>query len=61
MSRYNFKSVETKWQSFWEKNKSFKVKTDPSKKKNSIALKCFRIHLEEFIWDTSEIIQLVTF
>ena len=33
MSRYNFKSVETKWQSFWEKNKSFKVKTDPSKKK----------------------------
>ncbi len=33
MSRYNFKSIETKWQSYWEKNKSFKVKTDPSKKK----------------------------
>ncbi|WP_440935461.1 leucine--tRNA ligase [Candidatus Pelagibacter sp.] len=33
MSRYNFKSVETKWQNHWEKNKSFKVKTDPSKKK----------------------------
>ena len=33
MSRYNFKSVETKWQNYWEKNKSFKVKTDPSKKK----------------------------
>ena len=33
MSRYNFKSIETKWQDYWEKNKSFKVKTDPSKKK----------------------------
>ena len=33
MGRYNFKSVETKWQNYWEKNKSFKVKTDPSKKK----------------------------
>ena len=33
MSRYNFKSVETKWQNYWEKNKSFKVKTNPSKKK----------------------------
>ncbi len=33
MSRYNFKSIEAKWQSFWEKNKSFKVKTDTSKKK----------------------------
>ncbi len=33
MSRYNFKSIEAKWQSYWEKNKSFKVKTDPSKKK----------------------------
>ncbi len=33
MSRYNFKSIETKWQDYWEKNKSFKVQTDPSKKK----------------------------
>ena len=33
MSRYNFKSIETKWQNYWEKNKSFRVKTDPSKKK----------------------------
>ncbi len=33
MNRYNFKSIEKKWQSFWEKNKSFRVKTDPSKKK----------------------------
>ena len=33
MSRYNFKSVETKWQNYWEKNKSFKVKKDHSKRK----------------------------
>lgn len=33
MSRYNFKSVEKKWQNYWEKNKSFKVKTNPRKKK----------------------------
>ena len=33
MSRYNFKNIETKWQSFWEKNKSFQVKTDLQKKK----------------------------
>ncbi len=33
MSRYNFKSVETKWQNYWEKNKSFKAKINPSKKK----------------------------
>ena len=33
MDRYNFKSTEEKWQKFWEKNKTFKSKTDLSKKK----------------------------
>ena len=33
MSRYNFKSIEKKWQNYWEENKSFKVETDTSKKK----------------------------
>ena len=33
MDRYNFKTVEQKWQSFWEKNKSFKVKVNPQQKK----------------------------
>ena len=33
MSRYNFKVIEKKWQNFWEKNKSFEVKRDPTKKK----------------------------
>ncbi len=30
---YDFKSIEAKWQEYWEKNKSFKVVEDRSKKK----------------------------
>tara|TARA_A100001011_G_scaffold286460_1_gene297149 strand:- start:2683 stop:5217 length:2535 start_codon:yes stop_codon:yes gene_type:complete len=33
VDRYNFKTVEQKWQNFWEKNKSFKVKVNPKQKK----------------------------
>ena len=33
MERYNFKVIEKKWQSHWEKNKSFKTQLDKSKKK----------------------------
>ena len=33
MDRYNFKSVEKKWQSIWHKNKSFSKKIDKNKKK----------------------------
>ena len=33
MERYNFKTVESKWQSFWSENNSFKVKRDDNKKK----------------------------
>ena len=33
MERYNFKSVEEKWQNFWEKNNFFQTKLDKSKKK----------------------------
>ena len=33
MDRYNFKSVEEKWQNFWQENKTFKVKIDKNKKK----------------------------
>ena len=25
MERYNFKTVESKWQKFWDENKSFKT------------------------------------
>ena len=33
MDRYNFKVIESKWQKFWEKNKTFKSKLDKNKKK----------------------------
>ena len=33
MDRYNFKSVEEKWQKYWEDNKVFQTKVDKSKKK----------------------------
>ena len=32
MNRYNFKTIENKWQKFWEQNKSFQTKTDKNKK-----------------------------
>ena len=33
MERYNFKSIEEKWQKFWDENNSFKSEIDKSKKK----------------------------
>ena len=33
MSDYNFKSIEVKWQSYWEEHKSFKAERNSSKKK----------------------------
>ena len=33
MDRYNFKTIEDKWQRFWEKEKTFSTKIDKSKKK----------------------------
>ena len=33
MDRYNFKIIEKKWQTLWEKNKTFKSKLDKNKKK----------------------------
>ncbi len=33
MDRYNFKSVEEKWQKFWEKNKTFSTRIEKNKKK----------------------------
>ena len=55
MEKYNFKIVENKWRSYWEKNKTFKTKIDHTKK-NFIVWKCSHIHLEKFIWDMCEII-----
>jgi len=33
VERYNFKTVENKWQQFWEKEKTFSTKLDKTKKK----------------------------
>ena len=33
MDRYNFNTIESKWQTYWEKNKIFEAKIDKSKKK----------------------------
>ncbi len=33
ISRYNFKLIEEKWQTYWQKNKSFKVEINKQKKK----------------------------
>ena len=33
MERYNFKSVEEKWQRFWESKKTFSSTVDKNKKK----------------------------
>jgi len=33
VERYNFKSIDSKWQDIWDKEKTFSVKTDKSKKK----------------------------
>ena len=32
MNRYNFKTVETKWQKIWQKQKYFVTKIDKTKK-----------------------------
>ena len=33
MDRYNFKTIEQKWQKFWDQNKTFKTSTNKSKEK----------------------------
>ena len=33
MERYNFKLIESKWQNYWEKEKTSKVQIDKKKKK----------------------------
>ena len=33
MERYNFKTIEKKWQKFWEENKTFSTKVDKNKQK----------------------------
>ena len=49
--RYNFKTIEKKWQDYWVENKSFEAKTIKDKK-NFIVWRCFLIHLVKFTWVT---------
>ena len=55
MKRYNFKTVEQKWQNFWSDNKSYEAKINKNKK--FYCLEMFPIHQEKFTWDTLETIQ----
>ncbi len=41
MERYNFKIVEKKWQSFWDKNKTFKSEINKENKKKFYCLEMF--------------------
>ena len=50
MERYNFKSVESKWQKFWDENKSFKTLNDKTKKK-FYCLEMFPYPSGKYIWD----------
>ena len=49
MNKLDIKEIDKKWQNFWLKKKlHLKILTS---KKNFIALKCFLIHQEKYIWD----------
>ena len=54
MSKYDFKSIEVKWQNYWEENQSFKAERDSSKK-NITYWKCFPTRREESTWVMFEI------
>ena len=41
MERYNFKTVEKKWQNFWDKNKTFKSEINKENKKKFYCLEMF--------------------
>ena len=48
MERYNFKDIENKWQTFWEKNNSFKTETNKKKKIllfRNVSLPIRKIHM----------------
>jgi leucyl-tRNA synthetase len=49
VDRYNFKTVEEKWQKLWEEEKTFSTKVEKIKK-NFIVWKCFLIHQVKFTW-----------
>ena len=50
MDRYNFNTIEKKWQKFWDENQTYKTSID-KKKKNFMSQKCFLTRLEKYTWD----------
>lgn len=48
--RYDFASIENKWQTKWAEEKTYKDTEDETKPKY-YCLKCFRIHRVIYIWD----------
>ena len=53
MERYNFKSIESKWQKFWEKINPSRHQTIKLNK-NFIVWKCFLIHRVKYTWGMLE-------
>ena len=51
---YNSKDIE-KWKNFWSENQSFEPSDDKTKEKKYI-LSMFHTQVEEYTWDTLEII-----
>ena len=51
MERYNFKSVEEKWQENWESSKKFEVEID-KKKEKFYCLEMFPYPSGKIIWGT---------
>ena len=57
-NRYDFVSIETKWQKHWLSENTFKVSEDSSRKKYYL-LEMFPSLPAGFTWDMFGIIQLV--
>ena len=49
MNRYNFNTIEAKWQKYWEDNNTFQCKTDKTKKK-FYCLEMFPYPSGKFTW-----------
>ena len=50
LDRYDFSSIEKKWQKKWEEEDAFKVTEDESKEKNIMYLRCSRTLQANCIW-----------
>ena len=53
MERYNFKDIENKWQTFWEKNNSFKTETNKIKK--ILLFRNVSLPIRKIIWSCQKL------